>query len=80
MTDLLGLGAVATSWGIVNPAAIPWRSAAALSHSALGDSAAARRLAGEEIGLARRWGAAGRSGSRCAPRGWPRAASAASSC
>lgn len=58
VTDLLGLGAVATSWGIVNPAAIPWRSAAALSHSALGDSAAARRLAGEEIGLARRWGAA----------------------
>jgi DNA-binding CsgD family transcriptional regulator len=58
VTDLLGLGAVATSWGIVNPAAIPWRSAAALSHSALGDSAAARRLAGAEIGLARRWGAA----------------------
>ena len=58
VTDLLGLGAVATSWGIVNPAAIPWRSAAALSYSALGDSAAARRLAGEEIGLARRWGAA----------------------
>jgi DNA-binding CsgD family transcriptional regulator len=58
VTDLLGLGAVATSWGIVNPAAIPWRSAAALSHSALGDSEAARRLAGEEISLARRWGAA----------------------
>ncbi|MGH3216119.1 MAG: ATP-binding protein, partial [Trebonia sp.] len=58
VTDLLGVGAVATRWGIVNPAAIPWRSAAALSHSALGDSAAARRLAGEEIGLARRWGAA----------------------
>ncbi|HET6193569.1 MAG TPA: AAA family ATPase [Trebonia sp.] len=58
VTDLLGLGAVATSWGIVNPAAIPWRSAAALSHSALGDSAAARRLAGEEIRLARGWGAA----------------------
>ncbi|MGH3268167.1 MAG: ATP-binding protein, partial [Trebonia sp.] len=57
VTDLLGLGAVAPSWGIVNPAAIPWRSAAALSHSALGDSAAARRLAGAEIGLARRWGA-----------------------
>jgi DNA-binding CsgD family transcriptional regulator len=58
VTDLLGLGAVATSWGIVNPAAIPWRSAAALSHSALGDSEAARRLASEELGLARRWGAA----------------------
>lgn len=58
VTDLLGLGAVATRWGIVNPAAIGWRSAAALSQSALGDSAAARRLAGEEIDLARRWGAA----------------------
>ena len=58
VTDLLGVGAVATRWGIVNPAAIPWRSAAALSHSALGDSEAARRLAGEELGLARRWGAA----------------------
>ena len=58
VTDLLGLGAVATRWGIVNPAAIPWRSAAALSRSALGDSEAARRLAGDEIGLARRWGAA----------------------
>ena len=58
VTDLLGVGSVATRWGIVNPAAIPWRSAAALSHSALGDSEAARRLAGEELGLARRWGAA----------------------
>jgi len=58
VTDLLGVGTVATRWGIVNPAAIPWRSAAALSHSALGDSEAARRLAGEELGLARRWGAA----------------------
>jgi DNA-binding CsgD family transcriptional regulator len=58
VTDLLGVGAVATRWGIVNPAAIPWRSAAALSHSALGDSEAARRLASEELGLARRWGAA----------------------
>jgi DNA-binding CsgD family transcriptional regulator len=58
VADLVGLGAVATRWGIVNPAAIGWRSAAALSHSALGDSAAARRLAGEEIDLARRWGAA----------------------
>ncbi len=58
VTDLLGVGAVATRWGIVNPAAIPWRSAAALSHSALGDSEAACRLAAEELDLARRWGAA----------------------
>lgn len=57
VADLLGIGAAATHWGIVNPAAIPWRSAAALSHSALGDSDAARRLAREEVGLARSWGA-----------------------
>jgi len=58
VADLLGLGAVATQWGIVNPAAIGWRSAAALSQTALGDTEAARLLASEELGLARRWGAA----------------------
>jgi hypothetical protein len=57
VADLLGVGAVATRWGIVNPAAIPWRYAAALSHRAPGDSDAARRLAGGEVGLARSWGA-----------------------
>jgi DNA-binding CsgD family transcriptional regulator len=57
VADLLGVGAAAAGWGIVNPAALPWRSAAALSHAALGDSGAARRLADEELALARRWGA-----------------------
>src|SRR5271165_3321339 len=57
VADLLGVGTAATRWGIVNPAAIAWRSAAALSHSALGDRDAARGLAEEEIELARRWGA-----------------------
>jgi DNA-binding CsgD family transcriptional regulator len=57
-TDLLTLGADAGRWGIVNPAAIGWRSAAALSRSALGDREAACALAEEEIELARRWGAA----------------------
>ena len=52
------LGADAGRWGIVNPAAIGWRSAAAVSRSALGDRDAARALAEEEIELARRWGAA----------------------
>ena len=65
VTDLVGVGAVATRWGIVNPAAIPWRSAAALSHSALGASAAARRLA-----VRRSPPALGPPGDRvaCAPR------------
>jgi DNA-binding CsgD family transcriptional regulator len=57
VADLLGVGAAAADWGIVNPAAIPWRSAAALSHIALGDSDAGLRLTDEELGLARRWGA-----------------------
>lgn len=57
VTELLKVGAMATQWGIVNPAAIGWRSAAAVSHSALGDRQAGRRLAEEEISLARRWGA-----------------------
>ena len=57
VADLLGVGTAATHWGIVNPAAIAWRSAAALSHSALGDRDAARSLVQEEIELARRWGA-----------------------
>ena len=58
VADLVALGAEASRWGIVNPAAIGWRSAAALSQSALGDRDTARRLATEEIELARRWGAA----------------------
>jgi DNA-binding CsgD family transcriptional regulator len=36
---------------------VAWRSAAALSHEALGNSAEARRLAGEELELSRRFGA-----------------------
>jgi DNA-binding CsgD family transcriptional regulator len=58
VADLLALGADATRWGIINPAALAWRSAAALSQSALGDTGAARELAAEEVALARRWGAA----------------------
>ncbi len=57
VADLLGVGTAASDWGIVNPAAIAWRSAAALSQNALGDRAAARGLAQQEIDLARRWGA-----------------------
>jgi DNA-binding CsgD family transcriptional regulator/tetratricopeptide (TPR) repeat protein len=62
VTDLLALGQEAAQWGIVNPAAIAWRSAAALSLSALGDRDTARQLAAEELDLARRWGAARETG------------------
>jgi DNA-binding CsgD family transcriptional regulator len=54
--DLLAAGEFATRWGIHNPAAMPWRSAAALCLSATGDRESARRLAAEEIELARAWG------------------------
>ena len=40
-----------------NPALSSWRSQAALAHLALGDRDEARRLALEELDLARRWGA-----------------------
>ncbi|MDQ0297286.1 DNA-binding CsgD family transcriptional regulator [Streptomyces sp. DSM 41037] len=43
--------------GCVNPAVQPWRSLAAEAAHALGDTEEARRLAGEELRLARRWGA-----------------------
>ena len=57
VADLLQAGELADQWGIPNPAILPWRSAAALSLSALGDGQAARRLCTEEIDSARAWGA-----------------------
>lgn len=57
VAELLKVGTMATEWGIVNPAALAWRSAAALSQAALGDRDSGRLLADEEISLARRWGA-----------------------
>ncbi|MHA7960956.1 AAA family ATPase [Streptomyces sp. L500] len=46
----------------VNPALLPWRSLAARTALALGEHAEARRLSGQELALARRWGAAGTIG------------------
>jgi DNA-binding CsgD family transcriptional regulator len=54
--DLLAAGEMAERWGIRNPAMMAWRSAAALSLSALGDARAAAALCAEEVALARRWG------------------------
>lgn len=42
---------------VVAPAFLPWRSEAALAQLALGDRAAARQLADDELALARRFGA-----------------------
>ncbi len=50
-------GEHATSWEALNPAVVPWRSAAALSLRALGDVEGATSLAREELALARRYGA-----------------------
>ena len=42
--------------GLSRLAAVPWRAEAALTHLALGDRAQARRLAGEQLQLARAFG------------------------
>lgn len=55
--DLLECGRRLDAWGVINPAFIAWRSSTALALVALGDRAEAERLAGEEVALARRWGA-----------------------
>jgi DNA-binding CsgD family transcriptional regulator len=43
-------------WGAENPSVAPWRSGAALALAALGDTAAAERLASDEANLAHRVG------------------------
>ncbi|MDH2429479.1 LuxR C-terminal-related transcriptional regulator [Sphaerisporangium sp. TRM90804] len=49
-------GRAATAHHQINPATVPWRSQAALSLHALGRVREAREYAGEELGLARRFG------------------------
>ena len=57
LADLLELGRRFQALGGHNPAIIPWRSEAALALLQLGDHEEARRLAAEEVELARCWGA-----------------------
>jgi DNA-binding CsgD family transcriptional regulator len=57
LADALLSGERQQALGIGNPALIPWRSTAALAYAAVGDPAAARRLASEEVRLARVFGA-----------------------
>lgn len=57
LADFLGCGRTLVATGSVNPAAIPWRSSAALAHAALGEDAEAVRLAREELEIATRFGA-----------------------
>ncbi|HEY2372651.1 MAG TPA: AAA family ATPase [Gaiellaceae bacterium] len=57
LDDFLAVGRDLTAASVVTPAFLPWRSEAALAQLALGDRAAARRLANEEVALARSFGA-----------------------
>lgn len=57
LDDLLRCGRRLERWATRNPAAVAWRSSAALAHHALGDGDAATRLALEEVELARSFGA-----------------------
>ncbi|MEV6007865.1 AAA family ATPase [Streptomyces sp. NPDC051976] len=50
-------GRVWDAFGFVNPAMAAWRTEAALALDALGQTDEARRVAAEELELARRWGA-----------------------
>lgn len=57
LDDLLRCGRRLARWATGNPAAMPWRSCAALAHHALGEVDAAHSLALEELELARGFGA-----------------------
>jgi DNA-binding CsgD family transcriptional regulator len=58
LTDLLEVGRRQRVMREPNPAAVDWRSQAALAHASLGQPDAALTLAQEELELARRFGAA----------------------
>jgi DNA-binding CsgD family transcriptional regulator len=57
LQDMLGIGTVLTQALLTSPTFLPWRSAAAFAHLALGEADAAARLAEEELDLAREFGA-----------------------
>jgi DNA-binding CsgD family transcriptional regulator len=56
LEDFLAVGARLTSGTVTCPGFLPWRSDAALAHRALGQGEPARRLADEELELARAFG------------------------
>jgi len=53
LADLLSVGRWCEAWGALNPGMFAWRSSAALATLALGDVSQGRRLAREEVHLAR---------------------------
>ncbi|MBN0047096.1 helix-turn-helix transcriptional regulator [Streptomyces actuosus] len=56
LADFLDSGERSCARGMGNPAVLPWRSEAALTHALLDEHEPARRLADEELRLARAWG------------------------
>ncbi|HEV8251172.1 MAG TPA: LuxR C-terminal-related transcriptional regulator, partial [Gaiellaceae bacterium] len=58
LEDFLAVGLALTRAQITCPSYLPWRSQAALAHLALGEREPARRLADEEVELARAFGTA----------------------
>ena len=56
--ELCGCGSLDPAFGGENPAMLPWRSAAALSLSELGRNDEARKLVGDEVRRAQKFGAA----------------------
>jgi DNA-binding CsgD family transcriptional regulator len=57
LMDFQAAGEIAMRIGAASPSYLPWRSQSALAHLALGEIDAARRLSGEELELARAFGA-----------------------
>jgi len=57
LADFLGVGRLSTRAHVTCPGYLPWRSQAALAHLALAEHESAKRLAGEELELARAYGA-----------------------
>ena len=56
LDDFLECGQRCEPLGLCTPSALPWRGEAALAHAALGSKEEARRLAGEQLELARAFG------------------------
>ncbi|GHH31116.1 helix-turn-helix domain-containing protein [Lentzea cavernae] len=56
LDEFLECGRRLTTWGVVNPAVLPWRSSAALAASNSGDLVLARVCADKDLVAARRWG------------------------
>ncbi|MCH0569922.1 AAA family ATPase [Streptomyces sp. MUM 136J] len=56
LADFLDSGERSCARGMGDPAVLPWRSEAALTHALLDEHEPARRLADEELRLARAWG------------------------